>query len=72
MLHRLDFKPCSFDEKNMPLLSEFVTTACAHDYNHFTPSELPASARANFFVTHPIDKWHLNQTRAPRGFGQTR
>lgn len=56
MLHGLDFKPWSFDEKNMPLLSEFEETTCAHDYNHFTPSELSASSREKFFVPHRIGK----------------
>lgn len=57
MLRGLDFKPCTFDEKNMSLLAEFVETACAHAYNHFTPSELPASSRAKFFGASP--NWQI-------------
>lgn len=44
----LTYKP------NMPLLSEFVEMACAHNYNHFTPIGVGSKLSGKFFVPRPI------------------
>ena len=38
---------------NMPLLSEFVETACAQNYNHFTPVGVGSKLSGKIFCALP-------------------